>query len=89
MYHYLDIISLSEFEQILLLYDMILDRKDALKLLLFLRHNRSHIDELHQVWQIAQHLIDLTHHHISYEQALDLIIYFHWQKKQIPVLLKI
>lgn len=77
MYHYLDIISLNEFEQILLLYDMILDHKEALKLLLFLRHNRDMVYELDQALQIAQHLIHLSDHHISIDQALDLIIYFY------------
>ncbi|MBO6047376.1 MAG: hypothetical protein J6P61_06485 [Erysipelotrichaceae bacterium] len=77
MYHYLDIISLNEFEQILLLYDMILDRKEALKLLLFLRHNRDMVYEIDKASQIAEHLIYLSHHHISFDQALDLIIYFY------------
>ena len=77
MFHYLDVISLNEFEQILLLYDIILDRRETLKLLLFLRHNMIAIYRLDLARQLSDSMVHLTDGHMTCNQALDVIIYFY------------
>jgi len=78
MRRYIDALSLNEFEQILLLYDILLDRKESLKLLRCLRANYELMMSEHY-GQLLDMLIHLSEHQMTLSQAHQLVIHFKYQ----------